>query len=251
MRIYDNLIMFISRVYQAVPLKEDSIIELDEVASHHIARVLRAKNNDRLIIFNGRNGEYESIIQQITKKKVTILIKQFIPKNTESSLELYLAQGISRGEKMDYTIQKSVELGVKKIIPLKTERCNVKIDKEKMEKKLQHWRSIIISACEQSGRTALPEILFPLSFDQFLKEVNADWKFVLAPTFNKKLIDYSVPKNASIIVLIGPEGGLSQEEIDASIQNNFLSLNLGPRVLRTETAGVTALSLFQHRYGDL
>jgi 16S rRNA (uracil1498-N3)-methyltransferase len=153
-----------TRIFQSVPLAEHSLIELDESAHHHLAHVLRAKVGDEIIVFNGEGGEYTAIVQSITKKNITAQLNNFISRNAESALDLWLAQGISRGEKMDYTIQKAVELGVKKIIPLFTERCNVKLSEEKKQKRWQHWRSIIIHACEQSGRTSIPELVLPVDF---------------------------------------------------------------------------------------
>ncbi len=242
--------MAISRIFQAVPLKENGTLQLDDDASHHVARVLRAKIGDEVILFNGEGGEYLSLITHIDKKSVKVEIKKFNPRNSESSLELYLAQGISRGEKMDFTIQKAVELGVKKIFPLFTERCNVKLDDERREKKLQHWSSVIVSACEQSGRNHVPEIFLPQSLDNFFNLIPADFKFVLAPTAEKKLSQISIKKNTSVILLIGPEGGLSGDEIKLATQKDFFPLNLGPRILRTETAAVAALSVIQFYAGD-
>lgn len=239
------------RIFQPLTLQPNSSIQLDEAATHHVSRVLRAKIGNSLIIFNGEGGEYDGVITHIDKKKVTVQINTFNPREAESSLELYLAQGISRGEKMDYTIQKAVELGVKKIFPLSTERCNVKLDEERREKRLLHWCSIIISACEQSGRNHVPEIQLPQSLEKFLEEVTADWKFVLAPQAEKKLTYFPIQKNSSVVLLIGPEGGLSDNEITLAVQHGFLPLNLGPRILRTETAAVVALSALQCYAGDM
>jgi 16S rRNA (uracil1498-N3)-methyltransferase len=180
-----------------------------------------------------------------------VQIKTLIKRCSESPLELYLAQGISRGEKMDYTIQKAVELGIKKIYPLLTERCNVKLDEERREKRLQHWRSVIISACEQSGRNQLPQIQAPQTLEQFLENSDADFKFVLAPLAEKKLAQIPIQKNSRVILMIGPEGGLSEREIQLAEQKHFLALNLGPRVLRTETAAVAAITALQCFFGDM
>lgn len=238
------------RIFQSVPLQENTVIQLDEAATHHVARVMRAKVGDTLFLFNGTGGEYESEISKIDKKTVTVKIKTFIDRDVESPLELYLAQGISRGEKMDYTIQKAVELGVKKIIPLFTERCNVKLDDDRKEKRIQHWRSIVVGACEQSGRNKVPEILPPQSLTAWMKNTEADLKFVLAPQATRKLSEINFEKNSRVVLLIGPEGGLSDEEIHCATQNGFLSLSLGPRILRTETAAVAAISVLQCVAGD-
>lgn len=243
--------MPISRIFQSIPLNVNTSIQLDAAATHHISRVLRAKIGDELIIFNGEGMEYASIITLIDKKSVTVQINEEIKQERESQLDLYLAQGISRGEKMDYTIQKAVELGVKKIIPLLTERCNVKLDNERREKRLQHWSSIIISACEQSGRNHVPDILLPQTLEHFLEHIEADVKLVLAPHADKKLKDISFSNHSRVVLLIGPEGGLSDREIELSMRKDFLPLNLGPRVLRTETAAVAAMAVLQFFKGDL
>lgn len=239
------------RIYQAIPLKPDSTVQLDEAATHHIARVLRAKVGDEVVLFNGEGSEFPGTISHIDKKTVTVQIEKKIDRDAESPLELYLAQGISRGEKMDYTIQKAVELGVKKIFPLLTERCNVKLDDERRDKRFQHWRSIVIGACEQSGRNRIPEILAPQTLSQFLENIDADWKFVLAPHAEKKLSESAIQKTSRVVLLIGPEGGLSEREIELAQKKNFLTLNLGPRILRTETAAVAAMSALQFYAGDL
>ena len=243
--------MAITRIFQPIALQIGSHIRLDESASHHVARVLRADLNDPLTIFNGQGGEYLGNITEISKKNVDVLITDFNPREAESPLALYLAQGISRGEKMDYTIQKAVELGVKKIIPLFTEHCNVKLDEDRREKRLQHWQSIIISACEQCGRNRIPEIVKPDTLENSLPALQADYCFVLAPHAEQKLSQFRIKKNQRVILLIGPEGGLSEQEIQQAKQFNFQPLALGPRVLRTETAAIAAITALQSHFGDM
>ncbi len=238
------------RIYQPIPLKTDTAITLDEAASHHVARVLRATLSDEIIIFNGEGGEFEATITEITKKNVIVYIKKFLARDVESPLELWLAQGISRGEKMDFTIQKAVELGVTKIIPLLTERCNVQLNAEKKQKRWEHWQAIIIHACEQSGRTTLPKLSLPEEFSSWIKKApKASANFVLTPDAKNAFKINDIPKTAQI--LIGPEGGLSAKEIEEACQLGFTPTKLGPRILRTETAGVAALSVLQCLYGDL
>jgi 16S rRNA (uracil1498-N3)-methyltransferase len=243
--------MPIARIFQAIPISIGSTLRLDEHASHHVARVLRHKIGDQLTIFNGEGGEYLSQITQIDKKHVSVAIEKHIARNTESPLELYLAQGISRGEKMDYTIQKAVELGVKKIIPVFTARSTVKLDTERREKRLQHWQSIAIAACEQSGRNDIPEVLLPQSLENGLSAVNADLGFVLSPSAPKKLAELTIPSHQRVVLLIGPEGGLTDDEIKHACLSNFLPLGLGPRILRTETAAVAAITALQCYFGDM
>jgi len=212
---------------------------------------MRASVGDRLVLFNGYGGEYQSVITQIHKKQIFTQIEEFIAHEAESPLELYLAQGFARGEKMDYIIQKSVELGVKKIIPLLTERCTVKLDEERRAKRFQHWQSIIISACEQSGRNQLPELLSPMTLGSSLYSIQTDWRFVLAPTALGKLKEFFIQPTQRVMLLIGPEGGLSEQEINQACQQGFLPLNLGPRILRTETAAVAAMTALQCHFGDM
>ena len=243
--------MAISRIYQNIDLQAGAQIELDAQASHHLARVLRAKISDTVTIFNGRGGEFVSVIENISKKSVQLRIGEFNSREAESSLNLYLAQGIARGEKMDYIIQKAVELGVKKIMPLMTERGSVKLNDERREKRAQHWQSIIISACEQSGRNRIPELLPVQSLVDWLPNVKAAQGFVLAPLSSNKLSSFDLPTEGDVVLLIGPEGGLSPREIELAQQLNFSALNLGPRILRTETAAVAALTALQCGFGDM
>lgn len=240
--------MPVSRIYQPVPLAV-GMLQLEENASHHLARVLRAAVKDEVIIFNGEGGEYHGVIQQINKKNVVVELSKFVDRNSESPVVISLAQGIARGEKMDFVIQKAVELGVSEIFPIISERCNVRLDQEREQKRMQHWQAVVISACEQSGRNRLPVVHAPLMLSDWLEQSHAEMKLVLSPHVTKKLKDVSV-KPASIAVLIGPEGGLSEREIETTIKYNFTALNLGPRILRTETAAVAALSVLQFHFGD-
>jgi 16S rRNA (uracil1498-N3)-methyltransferase len=240
-----------TRIYQAIPLSLQATIELDSQASHHLARVMRVQVGDDVTIFNGEGGEYLGTIVRIDKKTVAVQLNEFLSRGAESPLKLTLAQGISRGEKMDYTIQKAVELGVSRIVPLLTERCNVKLDEERRQKRLQHWQSIVVSACEQSGRNTIPELVAPQQLTSWLPSVQAEQCFVLAPTADKTLKQFSLQKNAHVVLLIGPEGGLSPQEISAAAKHHFSPLVLGPRILRTETAAIAALTALQCCFGDL
>lgn len=242
---------FNMRVFQPIPFTQGATVVLTPTASHHVLTVMRAKINDPLTLFNGEGGEYQGYITNIAKKKVSVQITSFEPRNTESTLELYLAQGISRGEKMDFTIQKAVELGIKKIIPLFTERSSVKLDQERAAKRLAHWQSIAIGAAEQSGRNCIPEIVRPLPLAEALPTMTADWRFILNPEAKQAVATQPIEKNKRILLLIGPEGGFSPHEVQTAAQCNFLPLSLGPRILRTETAAVVAIALFQSYFGDL
>ncbi len=243
--------MPISRIYQATELKEHGVIELDEKASHHLGRVLRAVSGDELILFNGQGGEYAAVIALVSKKAVTVELKRFIDRDAESPVQIHLAQGIARGEKMDFIVQKAVELGASHIIPLVTERCNVRLSGDREGKRIEHWQSVIISACEQSGRNRIPHLSMPLSLAEWLEQVEVDQGYVLSPHVAGELVTTASVPPLSIAALIGPEGGLSDQEVIAANQQGFANLNLGPRVLRTETATIAALSLLQMQYGDL
>jgi 16S rRNA (uracil1498-N3)-methyltransferase len=235
------------RIYQDVPLAL-GMLQLEEKASHHLARVLRVDVGDEIILFNGTGGEYQAVIRSVSKKTVAVELLSFSAREAESSTAIYLGQGIARGEKMDFVIQKAVELGVTKIYPVITERCNVRLDHEREQKRMQHWQAVMISACEQSGRNHLPELHAPLPLYDWLAMINAEKKLVLSPHVAVKLDRSQRP--ATVAVLIGPEGGLSRAEMAAAAAHDFAGLNLGPRVLRTETAALTALAVLQFAYGD-
>lgn len=236
------------RIYQPTQLTLGKIL-LEEKASHHLSRVLRAAIGDEIIVFNGDGGEYLAVISAINKKNVEVELKIFTDRTAESALHLILAQGIARGEKMDFVMQKAVELGVSEIYPLVTERCNVRLDKEREQKRIEHWRAVVISACEQSGRTRVPVVHEPRLLTEWVTSIQAEAKFILLPEAKQKLSVTQEAKN--IAVLIGPEGGLSEQEINLAVKNQFTPLNLGPRVLRTETAALAALTVIQYQFGDL
>jgi 16S rRNA (uracil1498-N3)-methyltransferase len=241
--------MRIPRIYIDQALVITDSVLLNESASHYLSKVLRMQEGRELIVFNGQGGEYFAQIKELGKKQVSVQINQFVEANRQSSLELHLAIGISRGERMDWVLQKATELGVTQIIPLITERTEVKIKGEKQDKKMQHWQQIIISACEQCQRNLLPILQEPQTIDNWLKTVSTDYRFVLHHRNDQSLSESSAPK--SVTLLIGPEGGLSEEEIILAENEKFQSLRLGPRVLRTETAPVAAISLVQYLWGDL
>lgn len=242
--------MSLTRIYQATTLEPNSTLMLDEAASHHLARVLRSEVGESLILFNGNGSEYTATIKHILKKTVQVDIHAAIARDVESPIDIYLAQGIARGEKMDFIIQKSVELGVKKIFPLITERCNVRLNQEREEKRLRHWQSVVISACEQSGRNRIPEVHPAQSLESLLSKTPANLKFVLSPHVNERLPTEALAAGTSILLLIGPEGGLSEREVQLAKQSAYQPLQLGPRILRTETASLAALTLLQCHFGD-
>jgi len=237
------------RTYHDSEINLQQSLILSEEASRHLLRVLRFKVNDPLTIFNGKGGEYQAHLKGVEKKHAIVEITSYNEPATESSLSIHLGQGISRGERMDYVVQKSVELGANKITPLFTERCGVKISEERLIKRMQHWQSVAISACEQSGRCLIPEIMKPMEVSDWLA-VQKEPGFVCDPKAKQHIADY--PKHEGPVpLLIGPEGGLTEQEIQDALGAGFQSLSLGPRILRTETATVVALTLLQQAWGDL
>ena len=240
--------MRIPRIYSKQTFIADGVVDLPEAQSHYLSKVLRMQTGRELTVFNGEGGQYSAEIVNITKKNVSIEIKAFSPENRQSHLELELAIGISRGERMDWVLQKATELGVTKITPLITERTEVKLGGERADKKFLHWQQILVSACEQCQRNLLPDLSEPVLFNDWITASKAEYKFVLHHRDSQGL---PATQNVhSVELLIGPEGGLSDEEIAQAIQKKFLPLTLGPRVLRTETAPVAAISLVQYLWGD-
>lgn len=236
------------RIYQPGPIKLATLMSLDEKASHHLATVLRAKVGEPVTLFNGEGGEYAAVIRQIAKKSISLEVLAFQAREAESPLQLQLAQGVARGEKMDFIVQKAVELGVSCIVPLLTERSNVRLDAERAEKKRQHWQAVVVSACEQSGRNRIPIVQPIISLIDWLPQVQAARRLILSPQGEAALEPLSI--DASAVLLVGPEGGLSQKEESLARQQGFASLQLGPRILRTETAALAALAVLQARFGD-
>lgn len=237
------------RIYHPDPLTTNTTVSLTATASAHVARVLRLKKGAELTLFNGHGGEFDAVIDDVEKQQVYATVSCYHDINRESPLYLHLGQGISRGEKMDYTIQKAVELGVQEITPLFTERSEVRLDKERSVKRLRHWQAIIISACEQSGRTDIPVIHEPCELKMWLAEQTQSLKLMFHPIATTTLKQLTPAK--SIRVVIGPEGGFSDREIAFATTQNFAALQLGPRILRTETAAVVALCALQCQWGDL
>lgn len=241
--------MRIPRIYTAQALLSNTELELDEQASHHVSKVLRMQAGRELVLFNGRGGEYTATIVDAGKKSVRVAISAFADSERESPLSIHLGIGVSRGERMDWVLQKATELGVTKITPLFTERTEVKLTGPRLDKKQQHWQQILISACEQCQRNTLPELATAERFDLWLPSVNESARFVLHHRTDISLGNTAKPE--SVALVIGPEGGLSADEIRRAEQHQFQPLALGPRVLRTETAPIAAISVLQYLWGDL
>jgi 16S rRNA (uracil1498-N3)-methyltransferase len=243
--------MHLGRLFQETPLEVGMSLSLDERANHYLATVLRAKMGDSIHLFNGLGGEYLAIINFFSKKRVMVEVKAFLNKEVESPLKISLVQGIARGERMDMIVQKAVELGVFDLMPILTERCNVRLSGEREEKRLAHWQQIAVSACEQSGRNFVPLVHAPQPYLSWLSSTHYDYGFVLSPHTIDRLSEMRVPKTARISLLIGPEGGLTDDEIASAVAKGFKTLNLGPRILRTETATLAALTAVQVTFGDM
>lgn len=226
-------------------------ILLPEAAATHAARVLRMQAGDTATLFNGDGFDYPCEFTAVQKSAVTAKVNASIALSNESPLDILLLQGISSGDRMDYTIQKAVELGVRAIQPIATERSVVKLNQERAEKRVAHWQQIVISACEQSGRAHVPEVYAPLSLSQWLAQhpQQATCRILLNPLGATQLA--KLPKPASQIqLLIGAEGGLSVHEIETAVAHGFQSVLLGPRVLRTETAALAAVASMHTLWGD-
>lgn len=224
---------------------------LSDNAMTHAIKVMRLKVGDTLTLFCGDGFDYLCALTQIEKKSATVEVLNRTQVSNESPLNIRLLQGISSGDRMDYTIQKAVELGVHDIFPLSTERCVTKLSGDRAEKRVEHWQGVAIAACEQSGRAMIPLVHAPLTLAQWLSQhATADsLNLLLNPVGAKRLASLNKPALA-IHLLIGPEGGLSPAEIELASQHHFQSIVLGPRILRTETAALTAIASMQTLWGD-
>lgn len=239
-----------TRIHVAVPLAVGAELGLPDDAARHVAQVLRMRVGEALTLFDGHGGEYAAVIVEAGRREVRVRIGDHHPVDRESRLDITLVQCVSKGDRMDYTIQKAVELGVTRIVPVLSERGVVKLDAERWDKKLEHWRGVAISACEQSGRTRLPPVAAVQKLDTWLATPAAGaLRLVLSPTGSASLRRLEL--STEIALLVGPEGGLSDNEIAAARRAGCIGIGLGPRVLRTETAGVATLAALQLLWGDL
>ncbi|OED45778.1 16S rRNA (uracil(1498)-N(3))-methyltransferase [Endozoicomonas sp. (ex Bugula neritina AB1)] len=237
------------RIYSDQPLSAGASIELIDSAANYVGKVLRMKVGEPLVLFNGQGGAFQSTILVTSKKSVEVELNSFLEDDAESPLTIELGQTLSRGERMDYAIQKATEMGVTNITPLFSERCEVKLKADRVEKRLKHWQQIAISACEQCGRNVVPVIHSPANLDDWLSTRKTELNFVLHHRTEKKLEGFDKPNSVSL--LIGPEGGLTADEITLAENQQFAPLALGPRVLRTETAPVASIALMQYLWGDV
>ncbi len=248
--------MRITRFYLSdATLTKGELLELTKQQSHYALTVLRLKDNRQIEVFDGKGTQAQATLLHTSRRSATVLINTIQTPVTESPLNTILLQAISKGERMDYTIQKSVELGVTQIQPIWTQHCGAILNDKQLVKKQQHWQTIAINACEQSGRNVLPKILMPQNYQAWLKsQLDTSFKgFVLDPYAThsiSKIIENTSKTTLPIHLLIGSEGGLSEEEVKQALQTGFKAINLGPRILRTETAGIAVLSILQSLWGD-
>ena len=243
--------MRIPRIYYPESLEYQTQCQLSEDAANHVGRVLRMVEGEQLELFDGSNHIYPAIITESNKKSVKVNILGRELSDKESNLKIHLGQVISRGERMEFTIQKSVELGVNVITPLWSERCGVKLDGERMDKKIQQWQKIVIAACEQCGRNVVPEIRPLMKLQDWCAEDDGAIKLNLHPRAQHSIKTLPMIPKDGVRLLIGSEGGLSEQEIVQTQQKGFTEILLGKRVLRTETASLAAISALQIYFGDL
>jgi len=242
--------MRINRIYHPEPLHVGQLLTLGIDASHHLSRVLRCQINDQVVLFNCSGNEYLGHVTEIDKRSVSVHINYCDIIERESPLTIHLAQAIGKSNKMDWVIQKSCELGVTEITPLFTERSNIKLTGERLDKKHAHWQNVAISACEQCWRTIVPKVHYPTTLSIWLESLHCQQGFVLHP-YNAASLNDMVLKLGDVALLIGPEGGLSDTEIKQAYHKNLIPLALGKRILRTETASIVGIIALQYRWGDL
>ncbi len=241
-----------NRFYHPENLELKQVVELGAQTHIHATKVLRLKVGDQFALFNGDGFDYVAKVTEVSKHKTFVEIINQYEVNHESLLKITLAQSLAAGDKMDWIIQKAVELGVHTVQPLLTERSIIKLDRERADKKLEHWKTIAISACEQTGGATIPVILSPIHFNQWLSEENLktdNLKLILTPS-KAQNINHLDKLSNSIVFLVGPEGGFSEKEMALAINHAFIPINFGQRILRTETAPIVALSILQNLWGD-
>ncbi|HBZ29369.1 MAG TPA: 16S rRNA (uracil(1498)-N(3))-methyltransferase [Nitrosomonas nitrosa] len=250
-----------ARFYYPGSLSSGQMMVLPMNISHHAIRVLRLKQGDTLILFNGRGGEFSGSIEHIDKSNCTVRLSKFHEVERESPLTIHLVQAVCVNEKMDWIIQKSVELGVSHIQPVTANRSVVRLSEARAHKRRLHWQQIAIAACEQCGRNHVPELLPLQSISEWFSQQLTNkpkntkcklaYRFMLSASANKRLTEYPSPaREDSITLLIGPEGGFTDDEEKAAFSIGFMPVRLGPRILRTESAGLVAIAAAQTLWGD-
>lgn len=243
--------MRVSRLYLSQSLNKGQVIELDQDSSHYLRSVLRLKKPAQVILFNGLGGEYQGTLLEVSRKGVCVQIDKKINRSVESPLHISIGIGISRSDRMDMVVQKSVELGVNDITPIIMQRCNVVIKPEKEELKRQHWQKIAQHAAEQCGRTFVPTIHPIIPFSTWIQgEFKSSLKLFLDPSAKKNFNQLTNLK-MKVILLTGPEGGFCEQEKQSASTHHFIPVRVGSRILRTETASLAAITAVQLLWGDL
>jgi len=243
--------MRVTRSYVDAPLAVGQTLSLPEEVANHLVRVMRLREGEGCVLFNGDGHDYSATLVESGKREARVRIEAAQALDNESPLSITLLQGIARGEKMDLILQKATELGVQAIVPVNAERTEVKLDAARAEKRLAHWRSVVVSACGQSGRARVPEVAAPLGVQEAAKAMPAEaLKLTLDPLGEHRLSTLEAAPGG-VVVAIGPEGGWSPRDRQALAAAGFQGLQLGPRILRTETAGLAAVAALQARLGDL
>ncbi len=244
--------MRLTRVFVDLPLAPGARVVLPESAGAHLVRVLRLREGEACVLFNGDGHDYDATLLSAGKRGVEAQVNGVRVVDNESPLRLVLLQGIARGEKMDLILQKATELGVAAIAPVFADRTEVRLDGDRLEKRVAHWRSVVASACEQSGRSRIPDVEEPVGIGDIASRAgSAATKLTLDPQGTLALPDLAIEAGAGAAIAIGPEGGWSPRDREALAAAGFHGLRLGPRVLRTETAGLAAIAALQALHGDL
>ncbi|WP_151730305.1 16S rRNA (uracil(1498)-N(3))-methyltransferase [Acinetobacter junii] len=237
-----------NRFYIETELNTGNTIELTEPVFHHWVRVLRAKVQEKAIFFNGKGGEYRVTLTEINKKNAFVSVDHFEAIDRTAPFKVILGQVMSKGDRMDYAIQKATELGVTTIQLLTSDRCEMRLKYDRDQKKLDHWQSVAVAACEQCGMNIVPKVLAPISIEEWIQTDLPISRLVMAP--NKDQKNVLLDAQPELALLIGPEGGLSESEIGLSNQHGFVNWCIGDRVLRTETAPVVALSILNYHFAS-
>lgn len=241
--------MRIPRFYQNESFIVDHPYTLSDETAHYISNVLRLPVDAPVVLFNGDGNEYSAYITEAKKRSITVLINSKLSIDVQSPLSLHLGQAVSKGDRMDIALQKATELGVSEITPIITERCNVKLNAERWEKKYNQWLKLIQAACEQCGRNTLPVLNKPVSTNQWLAASTKETRIILDPKSEQKLNCLNYASNG-FRVFIGPEGGLTEQEVYAAKQAGYIGITAGPRILRTETAALAVIAILQSMFGD-
>ncbi len=242
--------MRMTRIHVAAPLVVGQEVTLPESAAAHLARVLRFQAGDPCMLFNGDGHDYAARITILSKCEVRARVESVRALDNESPLRITLVQGVARGEKMDWILQKATELGVHAFVPASSERSEVRLDGERADKRLAHWRSVVIAACEQSGRARIPSVVPSQALPLAVSSLTVTARFLLDPLAQQAITNVTEPGEECVLA-VGPEGGWSPRDRVVLEGAGFSAVRLGPRVLRTETAGIAAIAALQTRFGDL